>query len=215
VLVISATFLLVPVCILLGFRRPGGALIASGGAALLVSILFWIVLARYSTGALGGFTSVETQSLTVTITLLLPALSISTVILLIAACTLAIHAAVNSGRWLWVFLLVAAGCISFSAAYLVVLVPQVCYTGATPMPSIVVRLLCTEPSSLRPLLFDLAHVLGPLVVLIYGLVAVRTSADAAVPPTANTTRRRGPPPGLYISPISSAATEADTEPNLR
>jgi hypothetical protein len=209
VLVISATFLLVPVCVLLGFRRPGGALIASGGAALLVSILFWIVL--------GGNTSLENRSLAGG--MLLPVLSISTFILLIAACTLAIHAAVISGRWLWVFFLVVAGCISFAAAYLIGFIPQACFSGATPMPSILSTLLCNEPNSLRPLVFDLAHVLGPLVVLIYGLVAIRAGADAtrsvaAPPAAASPGGRRVPPLGLYISPLTSAAAEADTEPNL-
>jgi hypothetical protein len=209
VLVISATFLLVPVCVLLGFRRPGGALIASGAAALLVSILYWIVL--------GGITSFEYSPLGGNLALpvmLLPALNISTLILLIAACTLAIHTAVISGRWLWAFFLSVAGCISFAAAYFIEFTPQVCLSGTAPLPATLYTLLCTGPSSLRPWLFDLAHLLGPLIALIYGLATVRTGVDATTPAAANVGARHGPPPGLHISPISSVAAEADTEPNV-
>jgi hypothetical protein len=214
-LVISATFLLVPVCVLLGLRRPGGALIASGGAALLVSILFWIVLGGNPYFGYGPLTG----DLILPPAIALPALSISTFILLIAACTLAIHSAVTSGRWLWVFFLVVAGDISFAAAYFVGLIPQACTSEATRMPTILYTLLCTEPNTLRPLLLDLSHVIGPVVILIYGLVAVRagpevTRPDAIRPPSTDSHGRPGPPQGLYISPISSAAAEADTEPNL-
>jgi hypothetical protein len=204
-LVISTAFLVIPVCILLGGRRSGGALIVTGGVALAASIILWIVL--------GGFTSFNSE-LTVP-GIMAPLLSGVTSILLVAGCALAIHAAAISRKWLWVFILVVAGYMSFVAIYLDQSTSLICYSGPTGVPTPISGILCGEPSSLRPLLFDLAHILGPLVVLIYGLVAVRTSTDAAVPATTTTGRRHGPPPGLYISPISSAAAEADTEPNMR
>jgi hypothetical protein len=213
-LAISATFLLVPVCVLLGFWRQAGALIVSGGAALLVSILYWIVL--------GGTTSVFeyrplASSLAVPVlSVALPALSVSTVILLIAASALAIQLAVISGHWLWAFFLAVAGYITFATAYLIAFIPQACFSYTTQMPPAIATLLCGDPNSLRTLLFDLAHVLGPLVVLIYGLLAaILTGADATRPAGGSLGGRRGPPPGLYISPISSAALEEDTQPNVR
>jgi hypothetical protein len=193
------------VCILLGFRRPGGALIVCGGAALLASIIFWIVL--------GGPMSIESPPIAIG-TVLVIVLNVSAITLLIAAWTLAIHAAATSRRWLWVSLLVVAGYISFLATYFAYFSPQACYGGAMPMPSVLLRLLCGEPSPLLPLVFDLAHLLGPALVLIYGLVIVRSGRDVTRPAVASSGGRRGPPPGLYISPINSALLEEDTEPNV-
>jgi hypothetical protein len=142
-------------------------------------------------------------------------LNASAVALLIAAWTLALHAAATSRQWLWVFLLVVAGYISFLATYFFYYSPQGCYFGSISIPSVLSTLLCSEPTPLLPLVVDLAHILGPAITLIYGLVAARTAADAARPAVAKSTGRRGPPPGLYISPINSALPEEDTEPNSR
>jgi hypothetical protein len=211
-LAISATFLLVPMCIVLGFRLPAGELIVSGGAALLVSILYWIVL--------GGTTYffeysplVGRMSPSTLLPSLLPALNVSTLILLVAACALAIRLAVISGHWLWAFFVAVAGYISVATAYLIFYIPQACFSYATRMPPAISTLLCGNPNSLRPLLVDLAHVVGPVGVLIYALVAIRTSAGATRPAAARVLGgRRGSPPGMYISPISAGALEEDTQP---
>jgi hypothetical protein len=209
-LAISATFLLVPVCVTLGLWRRAGALIVSGGAALLISILYWIVL--------GGTTSdFEYRPLAGGMTVLVrPVLSVSTLILLITACALAIHLAVISGHWLWAFFLAVAGYITFATAYLIAFIPQACFSYTTQMPPAMSTLLCGEPNSLRPLLFEVAHMLGPVVVLIYGLLmAIRTGAGATRPAAGRLLGgRRGPPPGLYISPVSSSALDEDTLPNV-
>jgi hypothetical protein len=203
-LVTSSAFLVVPVCVLLGGRRSSGALIITGGAALAASIVFWIVL--------GGYSSVN--NLLVAPPIVATVLSSATSILLLAGWTLAIHAAATSGKWLWVFLLVVAGYISILAVYVGLNPVLICLSDATLTHPPISAILCGEPNSLRQLLFDLVHVLGPLLTLIYGLLSARAGAGAIRPAVASSAGKHGSPPGLYISPINSAGLEEDTEPNV-
>jgi len=203
-LVTSTAFLVVPVCVLLGGRRSSGALIITAGAALAASIIFWILL--------GGYTSLSNGTSAPAI--VMTSLSAAASILLLAAWTLAIHAAWISRQRLWVLLLILTGYISILAMYFGAAPELVCISGATRMPAPISAFLCGEPNSVRPLLFDLAHVLGPAVVLIYALVAVRSGVDPTLPAVSSLVGERRPPPGLYVSPITTAPLEEDTEPNL-
>jgi hypothetical protein len=200
----SSICLVVPVAVVLGHRWPGGAIVVSGGAALAASIIFWILIG--GTAAFEGVGAVNSVVAGI--------LEVVGVLLLVAAWTLSINGAATSRSWLWVFLLVVVGYISFAAQVISIGEPAACFPGIAHQYSVTYNLLCTGQNPYLPLIFNLAHVIGPAVVLLYGLVAVRAAADATRTATANLGSRRGPPPGLYISPINSAAPEEDTEPNL-
>jgi hypothetical protein len=200
----SAIVLVVPVAVLLGHRWQGGAIIVSGGASLAAAIIFWILLG--GTSAFGSVGSVNPVVASL--------LEIAGVVLLLAAWTLSINGAATSRSWLWVFLLVIVGYISIATQVIAVAEPAACFPGIAHPYSVVYTLLCSDNNPYLPLLFTLAHILGPAVVLMHGLMAVRARADATQPAVAISAGRRGPPPGLYISPINSAVPEEDTEPNV-
>jgi hypothetical protein len=201
---ISSICLVVPVAVVLGHRWPGGAIVVSGGAALAASIIFWILIG--GTAAFEGVGAVNSVVAGI--------LEVAGALLLLAGWTLSINRAATSRGWLWVFLLVVAGYISFATQVIAIAEPAVCFPGIAHPYSVAYNLLCSEQNPYLPLIFNLAHVIGPAVVLLYGLVAVRAGAGATRSAAASLGGRRWPPPGLYISPLTSAAAEADTEPNV-
>ena len=210
-LVISAIILVIPAAVLLGHRRAGGAIVVSGAAALAVSIIFWILL--------GGIASItNTQSIN---PLVASMLVVAGLLLQLAAWTLSIHGAATSRRWGWIFLLVVAGYLSFAALLFALEQPVLCFPGSIQSSQLISTLVCVQPNSLVPLLFSLAHLLGPAIPLIYGLVVMASSttatASSATAASSPIRGRRSLPPGLSISSLKSTDTEeaeADTEPNL-
>ena len=126
---VAAIFLLVPLAIIIGHRRPTGAIIVSGSVATVAAIVFWIFL--------GGFPALNDEVRPSVNPLVVILLFYGGLLLLITAWTLALNSAALARRWGWVFLLVVSGYISFTALIISITTPN-------PCPS--VRLLRTSSS---------------------------------------------------------------------
>jgi hypothetical protein len=180
----AAIFLLVPLAIIIGHRRPTGAVIVSGFLASVAAIVFWIFL--------GGMRALN-EDLGPDRRMIMLFLLYGEVLLLITAWTLALHSAVWARRWGWVFLLVVSGYISFTALIIGISSTNPCaiYFGSESV--------CAEASPLVSLALYASHLVGPVVATLYGVLG--------------TPRRHSLPPNVRVTPPGTSAEE-DTEPGL-
>jgi hypothetical protein len=194
---VAAVFLLAPLAIIIGHRRPTGAIIVSGLLATVVAIVVWIFL-----GGLQGLVEVgsETPINPLLLTLLVYGGLFGGIVLLGTTWTLALYSAASARRWGWIFLLVVSGYISFTALVIGISNPNPCvFVQASAWfatgPG------CAAASPLVSLAFDVGHVLGPAVATLYGFVG------------ASAPRRQPLPPDVRVTPLGTSGDE-DTEPGL-
>lgn len=179
VLLVAATSLIIPLAIVLGHRHPTGALLLSGGGALVAFSALWLV---FDGSQLLDGPDAPPDGGMIPRALLI----VLGTFLLIAAWTLALNAAVQARRWEWLVLLILAGFLSFAALVAVLFLQDAC-----PMPGIPgAHEACTLalPAQLPIMVGSLA---GPVAVLVYRL-------RGHVP------GRVGLPEGLSVSQLGTA-----------
>jgi hypothetical protein len=183
VLLIASMSLIIPLAIVLGHRHPTGALLLSGGGSLVAFSALWLVFDGSSLLD-GSATQAGTSGGEIA-----RAVLIAGTLLLIAAWTLALNAAVQARRWEWIVLLVLAGSLSFAALVAVLYLPDGCPAGPPD---------AFGPCAVAPaaqMLIMAGTVAGPAAVLAYRL---RTHIPWRVP------GRAGLPEGLSISRLGTA-----------
>jgi hypothetical protein len=183
----AAIFLLVPLAIIIGHRRPTGAVIVSGFLASVAAIVFWIFL--------GGMRALNEDLGPDSRRMIMLFLLYGEVLLLITAWTLALHSAVWARRWGWGLLLVVAGYISFTALIIGISSTNPCaiYFGSESV--------CAEASPLVSLALYASHLVGPVVATLYGVLAL------------SALRRQPLAPDVVATTFTTSAEE-DTEPGL-
>jgi hypothetical protein len=194
---IAAVFLLTPLAIIIGHRRPTGAIVVSGSVATVAAIAFWIFLGGYP--AVVGF-GAETPTNPVLLDLMLYGGLVGGLVLLITAWTLALRSAASARSWGWFFLLVVSGYISISALIIAISLPNLCTVGQV-IPFFNTGPDCAEASSLVTVAFQTSHLLGPAVATLYGVLGTSGPHRLPLPPKVRVT-----------TPGTSA--EEDTEPDL-
>ena len=157
VLLVAATSLIIPLAIVLGHRHSTGALLFSGGGALVAFSALWLV---FDGSHLFDGPDAPPDGGMIPRALLI----VLGTFLLIAAWALALNAAAQARRWKWIVLLVLAGFLSFAALFAVLFLQDAC-----PMPGIPsAHEACTLalPAQLPIMVGSLA---GPAAVLAYRL----------------------------------------------
>jgi hypothetical protein len=149
--------LVAPLAIVIGMRRPNGAIIVSSVGALLVVAFQWY---RSATNSLTDFPSGNNITDTV----------ISQVggFLLLTAWVLALAHAAQARRWRWFVVLIVAVFLSESVMILSQVLPNPC---AYPPFDESNPLACLQPNQAFLLLLALGKALGPIFMLIYALRA--------------------------------------------
>ena len=169
--------LAIPLAILLGARWVNGAILVSGVGALLAIAFGWyhraVTPLDYSGGGVSAADSIVTQVGS---------------ILLLAAWTLALAHAIQSRRWLWFALIVVASYLSYATNILAQLALNPC-TFSSPSFDTGIP-ICTPPSQVVFLLIALGQALGPVVAMLYVILATRGPR-----------RRRQLPEGLVVSSL--------------
>ena len=156
-LLIAGLCLVIPVAIVLGHRRPNGPIVVCGGAACGTFVVFWLLL-----GGINSLSGVPAHFLVSILTFF------GGMLLLLAAWALALSAAAQARRWLWVALLTAAGYLSVVTIFFSVLQPNPCIYSQGPGSDSITR-DCTTSSPLVQLLVIAGYVAGPAASLAYGL----------------------------------------------
>ena len=189
-LVVSAIFLVIPAAILLGRLTRNGPIIVSSAAAVIVSAIYWIWLGG---PALNGGTAELDSRLPVTL------LFYGGPVLLVAASSLAINAAALSKQSGWVLLLILGGYISFAAMLIALFDPAFCL--AVEPGYFTFGPLCPGGRPVAQLAFAAGHLLGPTLILVYGVLA----------PSGQ--RRHRSTVGIPLRALPSETNE-DTEPDM-
>jgi hypothetical protein len=160
VLLVAAMSLIIPLAIVLGHRRPNGALLFSGAGSLVAFSAFWLVFDGSS--LLDGRNDSPDGSLTGGMIArgLLLALG---AFLLIAAWTLSLNTAAQARSWVWTALLVLAGFLSLAALLATLFVPDPCLVGP---PNVVGQ---CAPAPAAQTLIIVGMLAGPAAVLAYSL----------------------------------------------
>jgi hypothetical protein len=194
---IAAVFLLVPLAIIIGHRRPTGAIIVSGFGATVAALAFWIFL-----GGIQGVVGLgaETPINPLLLDLALYGGLVGGLVLLIAAWSLALNSAASVRRWGWVLVLVVSGYLSFVALISAISTRDPCLIGQG-ISTFYTSPACGGASLLVSVAFQTSHLLGPAVATLYGFLG------------ASNARRQPLPPDVFVTPLSTGAEE-DTEPGL-
>jgi hypothetical protein len=189
-LVPAAVLLVVPLAIIVGYRRSVGSIVVSGALAAVVFAAFWLVL--------GGTSSFFGNSDNYVIRTLI---FFGGVLITLAAWVLSLNAAAQSRRWIWVGILLVAGYCTLAAIYASFSI-QPCFDVSGGEFS------CTQPDPLRQALTFLGYLACPVAALVYGVYG--TGAR----PFGRRVRRL--PDGLTVSslraePVSDAPHAEDAE----
>jgi hypothetical protein len=190
-LVPAAVLLVVPLAIIVGYRRSAGSIVVSGALAAVAFAAFWLVL--------GGMNNLSGPSFPYKIILLYGG-----VLLALAAWFLSLSAAAQARHWIWVGILLVAGYCTLAAIFASFSV-QPCFDGVDGEFS------CTQPDPLRQALIFLGYLACPVAALVYGVYGVYGTGAR---PFGRRTRTL--PDGLTVSslhaePVTDATHAADAE----
>ncbi len=190
-LVPAAVLLVVPLAIIVGYRRSTGSVVVSGALATVVFAMFWLVL--------GGTNSLFSNSDNYAIRTLI---FFGGVLLALATWILSLNAAAQARRWVWVGLLLVSGYLTLAAIYASFSI-QPCFGGVDAEFS------CPQPDTLRQALTFLGYLSCPVTALVYGVYGSRPFGR----------RARKLPDGLTISSLNAApvtdATRAEDAESAR
>ncbi|HEX5156186.1 MAG TPA: hypothetical protein VFW17_03115, partial [Ktedonobacterales bacterium] len=148
-LVPAAVLLVVPLAIIVGYRRSVGSIVVSGALAAVTFAAFWLVL--------GGMNNLSGPTLPYRIILLYGG-----VLLALATWALSLNAAAQARRWIWVGLLLVAGYCTLAAIYASFSI-QPCFDVSGGEFS------CAQPDPLRQALIFLGYLACPVAALVYGV----------------------------------------------
>ena len=187
-LVPAAVLLIVPLAIIVGYRRSTGSIVVSGALAAVAFAAFWL--------ALGGTSGFFGDSANYVIRMLI---FVGGVLLALAAWILSLNAAAQARRWIWAGLLLVAGYLTLAAIYASFSI-QPCFDGVN------VEFSCTQPDPLRQTLIFLGYLACPVAALAYGVYGARAFGR----------RARTLPDGLTVSslhaePVTDATPAKDAE----
>jgi hypothetical protein len=185
-LVPAAVLLIVPLAIIVSYRRSTGSIVVSGALAVGAFAAFWLVL--------GGVDNLAGPSFPYRIISLYGG-----VLLALAAWALSLNSAAQARRWVWVGLLLVAGYCTLAAIYASFSV-QPCFDGVDG------EFACPPPDTLRQTLVFLGYLACPVTALIYGIYGARPFGR----------RARRLPDGLTVSslhaePVTDTTHTADAE----
>ncbi|MFI5275178.1 MAG: hypothetical protein ACHQ4H_19275 [Ktedonobacterales bacterium] len=172
ILPFAALPLAIPIAVIVGHRRPNGAIIVSAGATFAAFAVLWLVW--------GGPVNFGGAMLP-------PYILVASLALWLAAWALALNASAQARRWRWVALLVLAGSLTIGAVAFSLALPPPCPPGLPDGSTFYGPACSSNPT--QQLLIAVCVLAGPAAALAYGfgLRARRT--------------RRGLPDGLSASPV--------------
>jgi hypothetical protein len=187
-LVPAAVLLVVPLAIIVGYRRSVGSIVVSGALAAVTFAAFWLIL--------GGTSSFFGNSDNYVIRMLI---FVGGVLLALAAWILSLNAAAQARRWIWVGILLVAGYCTLAAIYASFSI-QPCFG---PLDG---DLACPPLDPFRQALTFLGYLACPVAALVYGVYGAR--------PFGRRVRRL--PDGLTVSslraePMTDAPRTEDAE----
>ena len=187
-LIPAAVLLVVPLAIVVGYRRSAGSIVVSGALAAVAFAAFWLVL-----GGTSGFYGDPASYLARIL------LFVGSVLLSLAAWVLSLNAATQARRWIWVGILLIAGYCTLAAIYASFSI-QPCFDVQGGEFS------CAQPDPLRQALTFLGYLACSVAALVYGVYGAR--------PFGRSVRRL--PDGLTVSslhadPVTDATHAADAE----
>ncbi|MGE5335248.1 MAG: hypothetical protein ACM3N4_11150 [Nitrososphaerota archaeon] len=155
-----APLLAIPLAILLGMRRPTGAIIFSSAGALLIVV---ITLFRDVSGPIAYDVS--------RYNILVSFVSQVGSELLLAAWVLSLAHAAQARRWRWFVPLIIVGFLSFDVTFFTgFLIPDLCSQSGLLLGRID-TFACSLPHQALLILLALGQAIGPVVMLIYALRA--------------------------------------------
>jgi hypothetical protein len=194
-LVWAALPLVIPVAIVLGYRRPTGPAVVTACAAIAAFLTFWMVL-----GGIGALEFGGSGNLVVHLLMLIGGL-----LLLIATWTICLTGAALARHWRWLTLHVLAGYLSFVAVLTSIAPPNPCFFASPSRTEGFVPLMCTPASQLQQLLIIAGYFAAPAAALVY---ALRAQAPRAWPVPEGLTDS---PVGDLPGPDADADADADIE----
>ncbi|HEY1390902.1 MAG TPA: hypothetical protein VGF38_20370 [Ktedonobacterales bacterium] len=185
-LIPAAVLLVVPLAIIVGYRRSTGSIVVSGALATGAFAVFWLIL--------GGGDTLAGPSFPYKIIALYGG-----VLMTLAAWVLSLNAGAQARRWIWVGILLVAGYCTLAAIYASFSVPP-CFDGVNG------EFACPSPDTLRQALLFLGYLACPVAALVYGVYGARPFGR----------RVRTLPDGLTVSslhaePVADAARAEDAE----
>jgi hypothetical protein len=190
----AALPLVIPVAIVLGYRRPAGPTVVTACAAMAAFLVFWVVL-----GGIGALEFGGSGNLVVHLLVLIGGL-----LLLIATWTICLTGAALARHWRWLALLVLAGYLSFVAVLTSIAPPNPCFFASPSHIEGFASPVCMPASQLQQLLIIAGYFAAPAAALVY---ALRAQAPRAWPL----------PEGLAVSPLGDLPgpdAEADADANI-
>ncbi|HEX5441743.1 MAG TPA: hypothetical protein VFW76_12715 [Ktedonobacterales bacterium] len=187
-LIPAAVLLVVPLAIIVGYRRSTGSIVISGALAAGAFAVFWLIL--------GGVDGLFGPSYPYRIISLYGG-----VLMTLSAWALSLNAAAQARRWVWVGILLVAGYCTLAAIYASLSV-QPCFDGVDG------EFACPSPDTLRHVLMFLGYLACPFVALAYGVYGERAHPFGR--------RVRTLPDGLTVSslraePVTDAPRAEDAE----
>jgi hypothetical protein len=185
-LIPAAVLLVVPLAIIVAYRRSVGSIVVSGALAVVAFATFWLVL--------GGVDNLAGPSFPYRIISLYGG-----VLITLAAWVLSLNAAAQARRWVWVGLLLISGYLTLAAIY-ASFSAQPCFSGING------EFACPPPETFRQALVFFGYLACPVAALMYGVYGSR--------PFGRRVRRL--PDGLTASslraqPVTDATRATDAE----
>ena len=180
-LVPAAVLLVVPLAIIVGYRRSTGSIVVSGALAAVAFAAFLLIL--------GGVDNLSGPSFPYRIILLYGG-----VLITLTAWALSLNAAAQARRWVWVGILLIAGYCTLAAIYASFSV-QPCFDVPNGEFS------CPQPDALRQTFTFLGYLACPVAALVYGVYGARPFGR----------RARTLPDGLTVSSLHTVPAEDATQ----
>lgn len=180
-LVPAAVLLVVPLVIIVGYRRSVGSIVVSGALAAVAFAAFLLIL--------GGVDNLSGPSFPYRIILLYGG-----VLITLTAWALSLNAAAQARRWVWVGILLIAGYCTLAAIYASFSV-QPCFDVPNGEFS------CPQPDTLRQMFTFLGYLACPVAALVYGVYGARPFGR----------RARTLPDGLTVSSLHTVPAEDATQ----
>ena len=178
-LVPAGVLLVIPLVIIVGYRRSVGSIVVSGALAAVIFAAFWLVL-----GGTNSFFGNADNYLVRTL------IFFGGVLLVLATWILSLNAAAQARRWIWVGLLLVSGYLTLAAIYASFSI-QLCFSGSGD------EFACTQPDTLRQTLIFVGYLACPVATLAYGIYGARQFGR----------RGRTLPDGLTVSSLHTSPTE--------